>query len=155
MVTGKPGLADQLEGVRVVIERLLQNERHTPERRGVQYVLAQIGPAGHADVDFLLNSWWQAFPSRTDVELILPAGDADEETSRLAQVDVVRELRGMASTPVRVQRTDRPWRADRRLTVVRADITPEALLDLVPPARVAAPPWAPMLRSPWVQYDLR
>jgi Glycosyl transferase family 2 len=155
MITGTRGMADQLEGIRVVIERLLQNGEPTPERRGVHYVLAQVGLNAEADVDSLLNSWWQAFPNRTDIELILPAQDAEQESSRLAQVELIRELRGFASTPVRVQRTDRPWRADRRLSMVRSDITPEELLDLVPPERVAAPPWAPMLRSPWVQYDLR
>jgi len=155
MVTGRTGISDQLEGVRVVIERLLQSEEFKPEHRGVHYLLAQVTASSETAVDALLNSWWQAFPSRTDIELILPAADADEERNLVAQLELVRQLRGFASTPVRVQRADLAWRADRPLTMVKADITPEQLLALVPPERVAAPPWAPMLRSPWVQYDLR
>lgn len=155
MVTGRRGITDQLEGVRVVIERLLQGEEPAAERRGMHYVLGPIPPPSEANVDWLLHAWWQAFPSRTDIELLLPAGDADQERSHRAHVEHVRELRGFASTPVAVLRVDLPWRADRPLTMVRAGITADELLELVPPEREAAPPWAPMLQSHWVQYDLR
>jgi glycosyltransferase involved in cell wall biosynthesis len=155
MVTGSRGIVDQLEGVRVVTERLLGQDEPGPEQRGVQYLVGPVPLPGEDLVDALLHAWWQAFPSRTDIELILFANDADHERRCNSQIQQVRELRGFASTPVSVRRADLPRKFDRPVTMVRADITSDELGRLVPGERVAAPPWAPMLLSQWVQYDLR
>ncbi len=155
IVTGTRGVSDQLEGVRVVTERLLVENGSSPERRGVHYVLGPVPLQSEAEVDSLLHTWWQAFPSRTDLELMLAARDADEEAAYSTLVERVRELRGFASTPVSVWRADVPRRMDRPVTMVQSGITSEELVALVPPERVAAPPWSPMLLPHWVQYDLR